>query len=67
MRLETLAMVSAVPAFKNIPTDICVQLTWREYIVLVDSPVYEKTRCYYDSGEMRIEIATCRIGKLYVR
>lgn len=50
-------MVSTVPTPKNIPTDTWVQATWDEYITLVDSPVYEKARCYYDSGEMRIEMA----------
>lgn len=48
---------SAVSAPKNIPTDIWVQTTWRDYAALVDSPTYDKARCYYESGEMRIEMA----------
>ena len=55
-------MVSTVPAFKNIPTDTWVQATWTEYILLVDSATYEKARCYYDSGEMRIEMAPLGSG-----
>ena len=50
-------MVSAVTASNNISTDTWVQVTWTEYIALVDNPAYEKARCYYDSGEMRIEMA----------
>ncbi len=50
-------MVSAAPAPKNIPADTWVQIAWEDYVALVDSPAYEKARCYYESGEMRIEMA----------
>lgn len=50
-------MVSAIPTPKQLPTDVWVQATWAEYVGLADSPVYTKGRCYYESGEMRIEMA----------
>lgn len=50
-------MVRAVPALKNIPPDTWVQATWDEYVALLDALTDEKARCYYDSGEMRIEMA----------
>lgn len=48
-------MISSAP--KNLPTDTWIQTTWEEYIALADNPAYAKGRCYYESGEMQIEMA----------
>lgn len=39
-----------------IPADTWVDLTWDEYVQLVDSPGYEKAACYYHNGKGRIEM-----------
>jgi Uma2 family endonuclease len=37
-------------------TDTWVVATWDEYIQAVENPVYEKAKCYYHNGKMRIEM-----------
>ncbi|MEM9092677.1 MAG: Uma2 family endonuclease [Cyanobacteria bacterium P01_F01_bin.53] len=51
-------MVSTAPVPQNIPTDTWVRATWADYVALVDkNPAYDHGRCYYESGEMCIEMA----------
>ncbi|MEO0535357.1 MAG: Uma2 family endonuclease [Cyanobacteria bacterium P01_A01_bin.123] len=50
-------MVRAAPSPQNIPTDAWVQATWGEYVGLVDSLIFESGRCYYEAGEMRVEMS----------
>ncbi|MCL1468811.1 Uma2 family endonuclease [Argonema galeatum] len=40
----------------KISTDTWVAATWEEYIQIVDSPAYEKAKCYYHNGQLRIEM-----------
>ncbi len=37
------------------PTDIWVAATWEEFIAMADDPAYNKAKCYYRNGQMRIE------------
>jgi Uma2 family endonuclease len=39
-----------------IPTDTWVTATWDEYIQLVSNPIYDKAKCYYHQGQLRIEM-----------
>lgn len=41
----------------KIATDNWVKATWEEYIQIVENPEYEKARCYYYNGELRIEMS----------
>ncbi|WP_228021904.1 Uma2 family endonuclease [Vasconcelosia minhoensis] len=50
-------MVGSVPQHKNLPTDTWVQATWDEYAELAANPAYAQGRGYYESGEMRLEMA----------
>ncbi|MBW4683113.1 MAG: Uma2 family endonuclease [Microcoleus vaginatus WJT46-NPBG5] len=44
----------------NLPTkiksDIWMPATWEEYIQIIENTVYEKARCYYYDGHLRIEM-----------
>jgi Uma2 family endonuclease len=40
----------------KIPTDTWVVATWDEYIQIVENPTYEKAKCYYHNGQMRVEM-----------
>ncbi|MBD6619846.1 Uma2 family endonuclease [Komarekiella sp. 'clone 1'] len=40
----------------KLPTDTWVVATWDEYIQAVESPAYEKAKCYYHNGQMRVEM-----------
>jgi len=40
----------------KLPTDTWVVATWDEYIQAVENPAYEKAKCYYHNGQMRIEM-----------
>lgn len=48
-------MVSSVPA-PAIATNEWSPASWEAYVRLADSPSYESARCYYEAGEMRIEM-----------
>ncbi len=57
-------MVNILPTPQNLATDSWVSATWEEFLAIsaernseetVDRPEFEKTRCYYDAGWMRIE------------
>lgn len=37
-------------------TDTWVTASWDEYIQIVSDPVYEKAKCYYHNGQLRIEM-----------
>lgn len=39
----------------KLPTDIWVVATWEEFIAMADYPAYNKAKCYYRNGQMRIE------------
>jgi Uma2 family endonuclease len=39
-----------------IPTDTWVTASWDEYIQLVSNPIYDKAKCYYHQGQLRIEM-----------
>lgn len=39
-----------------IPTDTWVTATWDEYIQLASNPIYDKAKCYYHQGQLRIEM-----------
>lgn len=41
----------------KITTDTWVKASWEEYVQLVENPEYEKARCYYYNGELRIEMS----------
>lgn len=40
----------------EIAIDTWVKASWNEYIEIVDNPNYEKAKCYYHNGQMRIEM-----------
>ncbi|MDX2212913.1 MAG: Uma2 family endonuclease [Oculatellaceae cyanobacterium bins.114] len=56
-------MVNILPSPQNLTTDTWVRATWEEFLAacdrldlpLDDHPAWEKARCYYDAGWMRIE------------
>ncbi|MEM9217241.1 MAG: Uma2 family endonuclease [Cyanobacteria bacterium P01_F01_bin.150] len=58
-------MVSALTNSPSFVTDTWVSATWDEYIVLIDHLLYVDGRCYYDSGEMKIEMAS--LGSSHAR
>jgi Uma2 family endonuclease len=39
----------------KLPTDTWVVATWEEFIAMADDPAYNKVKCYYCNGQMRIE------------
>ncbi|MEG3839398.1 Uma2 family endonuclease [Microcoleus sp. herbarium14] len=39
----------------KLPTDTWVVATWEEFIAMADDPAYNKAKCYYRNGQMRIE------------
>jgi hypothetical protein len=39
----------------KLPTDTWVVATWEEFIAMADDPTYNKAKCYYRNGQMRIE------------
>jgi Uma2 family endonuclease len=39
----------------KLTTDTWVTATWNEFIQLAEDPAYQKARCYYYNGQMRIE------------
>ena len=39
-----------------IATDTWVTASWDEYIQIVSNPIYEKAKCYYHQGQLRIEM-----------
>ena len=41
----------------KIATDTWVKANWEEYIQVVENPSYEKAKCYYFNGELRIEMS----------
>jgi len=49
----------------KLPTDTWVVATWEEFIAMADDPAYNKAKCYYRNGQMRIE--TMSVGPDYAR
>ncbi len=41
----------------KLPTDTWVVASWDEYIQIVEDPTYEKAKCYYHNGQLRIEMS----------
>ncbi|MBW4611907.1 MAG: Uma2 family endonuclease [Desmonostoc vinosum HA7617-LM4] len=40
----------------KLSSDTWLTATWDEYIQAIASPIYEKAKCYYHNGQMRIEM-----------
>lgn len=41
----------------SIPTETWVTASWDDYIQIVSDPIYDKAKCYYHEGQLRIEMA----------
>lgn len=50
-------MIDTASRPQGIETDSWVTATWEAYVALCERPDFEKVRCYYDKGWMRIEMA----------
>jgi Uma2 family endonuclease len=48
-------MVNTLPTPSSSVTDTWVEATWAEFIAASENSEIEQTRCYYDTGWMRIE------------
>lgn len=51
-------MVSTLSTSQKFVTDTWISATWEEYLELIAQPPYADGRCYYDAGEMNIEMAS---------
>lgn len=40
----------------KIPSDTWVTATWEEYVRIIEYPIYQKAKCYYHNGQLRIEM-----------
>lgn len=40
----------------KIPIDTWVTATWEEYIQIIEDSAYQQAKCYYHSGQLRIEM-----------
>lgn len=40
----------------TLESDTWISCTWDEYIQMVKNPSYEKAKCYYHNGKLRIEM-----------
>lgn len=40
----------------KLPTDTWVDCPWDEFVQAIEDPVYEKAKCYYHNGQLRIEM-----------
>jgi Uma2 family endonuclease len=58
-------MVETLRKFSPLVTDIWVKAAWKDYLTFADDPAYDKGRCYYNNGWMRIEMAA--LGPLHGR
>ncbi len=59
------AMVSTTPESQSIQFDEWVMASWAEYLERLESSTAEGSRCYFDSGWMRLEMAP--LGALHGR
>ncbi len=50
-------MVETLTESNPLVTDIWIKASWENYVTLAEDPAYEKGRCYYNNGWMRIEMA----------
>ena len=41
----------------KLPTDTWVDCPWDEFIQVIEDPAYEKAKCYYHNGQLRIEMS----------
>jgi Uma2 family endonuclease len=41
----------------QIQTDEWVTATWEQFKHIASDPAYEKAKCYYDNGQLRIEVS----------
>ncbi len=55
-------MVTMLTDRSTLVTDTWVKATWEEFLVASEHSELEKTRCYYDSGLMRIETMGVGLG-----
>ena len=46
----------------QLQTDTWVKATWDEFAAIMDDPLYESGRGYFDNGTMRIEMASLGRG-----
>ena len=40
----------------KLATDAWIDCTWNDFIELIQAPEYEKAKCYYHNGQLRIEM-----------
>ena len=40
----------------KLPTDTWVDCPWDEFVQAIEDPAYEKAKCYYHNGQLRIEM-----------
>ena len=59
------AMVSTTSASQSIRSDTWVMASWAEYLKLLESLAAKGSRCYFDSGWMRLEMSP--LGALHGR
>ncbi len=55
-------MVTMLTDRSTLVTDAWVEATWEEFLIASEHSEIEKTRCYYDSGWMRIETMGVGLG-----
>ncbi len=55
-------MVTMLTDRSTVVTDTWVKATWEEFLIASEQSEIEKTRCYYDSGLMRIETMGVGLG-----
>ncbi len=55
-------MVTMLSDRSTVVTDTWVRATWEEFLIASEHSEIEKTRCYYDSGWMRIETMGVGLG-----
>ncbi len=55
-------MVTMLTDRSQLVTDTWVKATWEEFLIASEHSEIEKTRCYYDSGLMRIETMSVGSG-----
>lgn len=56
-------MAVVISSSKRIVTDTWVKATWDEFVAIAyDDPTYIKGRAYFDTGYMRIEMASLGVG-----
>ena len=52
---RAIALMNALKT--QIQTDEWVTATWEQFKEIASDPAYEKAKCYYDNGQLRIEVS----------